>query len=87
MSGKGKPDPSLLDAHLQHRAIVTEVIQPGQRGRVAYQGTTWVAFCRYQVVLPVNTPVRVVEQYSATTLIIEPVPLVNTPSLLPDNIA
>lgn len=62
--------------HWVDRAVVTEVIQPGFRGRVRFQATTWFAICPYHAVLPANTPVRVVEHYNATTLVVEPVFLV-----------
>lgn len=78
---------ALLEAHLQQRATVTEAIRVGERGRVAFQSTTWFAFCYYQVEIPPGTPVCVVGRYNATTLIVEPVQLVNTPPLLPDNAA
>jgi membrane protein implicated in regulation of membrane protease activity len=93
-----KPDPSkrtnqshsnsaLADAHLKKRGIVTEIIRPGKRGRVAFQATTWFAFCYYQVVLMPGMSVCVVDQYNATTLIVEPVPLPDAPSLSLDESA
>jgi|GEM_PF-6829254 hypothetical protein len=62
-----------VHAHWVERAVVTEDIQPGCRGRVLFQSTTWFAICPYYAVLPANTPVRVVNHYNATTLIVEPV--------------
>ncbi|HSM82607.1 MAG TPA: NfeD family protein [Nodosilinea sp.] len=74
----------LLDDHLRHRAVVTDTIEPGERGRVAFQGTTWFAFCRYQVVILPGMPVCVVEHYNATTLIVEPMQLVRAQPLHAD---
>lgn len=83
----GQVRTSLLDTHLQQRATVTEIIGVGERGRVAFQGTTWFAFCRYQVVIPPGMAVCVVGRYNATTLIVEPMQLISAPSLLSDNAA
>jgi membrane protein implicated in regulation of membrane protease activity len=57
---------------LKERGTVVQVIQPGQRGRIAYQSTTWFAACPYHVVLFPDTPVRVIGRRN-TTLIVEPV--------------
>jgi NfeD-like C-terminal, partner-binding len=57
----------------EESAVVTTIIRPGQRGRVCFQSTTWFAICPHHAVLPADTPVRVVEHYNATTLIVEPV--------------
>jgi membrane protein implicated in regulation of membrane protease activity len=51
---------------------VAETIQPGKRGRVSFQATTWFAVCPYDVVLMRNTRVRVIEHHDST-LIVEPV--------------
>ncbi len=80
----GQPYPPSVDAHLKQRGTVTEIIRPGKRGRVAFQSTTWFAFCQYQVVLMPGMPVCVVDQYNATTLLVEPVPLLNAPFLFSD---
>jgi hypothetical protein len=64
---------TLIHANWQGRALVTEIIQPGQLGRVWFQATTWFAVCPYQAVLPPDTPVRVVGRYDTVTLIVEPV--------------
>ncbi|MGB3201505.1 MAG: NfeD family protein [Nodosilinea sp.] len=72
-----KPTPPPPDAYLRQRATVTEVIRPDERGRVAFQATTWFALCRYQVVILPGAPVCVVGQHNATTLIVEPVQRVN----------
>jgi membrane protein implicated in regulation of membrane protease activity len=64
---------SRVGAYLNERAIVTEIIQPGERGRVSFQATTWFAFCPYYVVLLPDTPVQVVEQHNATTLVVAPI--------------
>jgi membrane protein implicated in regulation of membrane protease activity len=51
---------------------VAETIEPGKRGRVSFQATTWFAVCPYDVVLMPNTRVRVIEHHDST-LIVEPV--------------
>ncbi|MGB3518028.1 MAG: NfeD family protein [Elainellaceae cyanobacterium] len=79
-----KPTSSLLDACLRQRATVTEVIRPDERGRVAFQATTWFAVCPYQVVILPGAPVCVVGQYNATTLIVEPVQRVNAQPMVSD---
>ncbi|NJL50156.1 MAG: hypothetical protein HC929_25675 [Leptolyngbyaceae cyanobacterium SM2_5_2] len=70
---QGQANPTLADTHLKQRGTVTETIRPGRRGRVAFQATTWFAFCQYQVVLMPGMPVYVVDLYNATTLIVKPV--------------
>lgn len=59
---------------------VAEIIQPGKRGRVSFQATTWFAVCAYHVVLPPKTPVRVIEHHDST-LIVEPVLFSSHPAL------
>lgn len=71
--GAAPSQTAMLDAYLQQRAMVTEVIRPVQPGRIAFQGTTWFAFCPYQVEILPNTPVQVVNRYNATTFIVWPV--------------
>jgi membrane protein implicated in regulation of membrane protease activity len=65
-----------LDCLLE-RAIISAIVKPNQRGRVYYQSTWWFASCPYNVTLPVGTSVRVITR-SALTLIVEPLPAVNT---------
>jgi len=62
-----------LCASLKEQGTVTQIIQPGVVGRVLFQATTWSAICLYPTVLPPNTSVRVIGQYNATTLNVEPV--------------
>ncbi len=57
---------------LKQTAIVVQHIQPGFVGRIHYQATDWSALCLHPSVLYPNTFVRVVGQYNATTLIVEP---------------
>jgi membrane protein implicated in regulation of membrane protease activity len=59
---------------------VAEIIQPGKRGRVSFQATTWFAVCPYDVVLMPNTRVRVIEHHDST-LIVEPVAFGSNPAL------
>lgn len=59
---------------------VAEIIQPGKRGRVSFQATTWFAVCPYDVVIPPNTRVRVIEHHDST-LIVEPVTFGSNPAL------
>jgi membrane protein implicated in regulation of membrane protease activity len=57
---------------MDKQGTITEIIQPGQRGRVSFQATTWFAVCPHDIVLLPNTPVRVIEHHDCT-LIVEPV--------------
>jgi membrane protein implicated in regulation of membrane protease activity len=59
---------------------VAETIQPGKRGRVSFQATTWFAVCPYDVVLMQNTRVRVIEHHDST-LIVEPVTFGSHPAV------
>lgn len=62
---------------LKDQGTVTQTIEPNVAGRVLFQATTWFAICPYKTVLLPNTYVRVIGQYNATTLIVEPVAPVN----------
>jgi membrane protein implicated in regulation of membrane protease activity len=58
-------------SQFKEQGVVTQAIQPGELGRVRFQATTWAALCPYDMDLSVNTSVRIVGQYNATTLIVE----------------
>jgi hypothetical protein len=58
---------------LKEQGIITQTVNPGTRGRVMFQATTWFAICPHKTVLSPQTFVRVIGQYNATTLIVEPI--------------
>ncbi len=58
---------------LKEQGVITQTVNPGVRGRVLFQATTWFAICPHTTVLSPQTFVRVIGQYNATTLIVEPV--------------
>lgn len=58
---------------LKEQGVITQTVNPGVRGRVLFQATTWFAICPHTTVLSPQTIVRVIGQYNATTLIVEPI--------------
>jgi hypothetical protein len=58
---------------LKEQGVITQTVNPGVRGRVLFQATTWFAICPHKAVLSPQTFVRVLGQYNATTLIVEPI--------------
>ncbi|MBW4518405.1 MAG: NfeD family protein [Scytolyngbya sp. HA4215-MV1] len=60
---------------LGNEAIVTRVIQPIQNGQIKFQGSWWTARCNRKITLVPGDVVRVIGRLSATTLIVEPIPL------------
>lgn len=77
------PKPQPIFANYQHgRAIVANLILPGQRGRVWFKASWWPARCPLEIVLCQGQPVRVVG-IDRITLIVEPI--TETPSPSPAN--
>jgi hypothetical protein len=60
---------------LGNEAIVTRMIQPIQNGQIKFQGSWWTAKCNRKITLMPGDAVRVVGRLSATTLLVEPIPL------------
>jgi membrane-bound ClpP family serine protease len=56
---------------LEREARVTEIIQPGRRGRVYFQGTWWNARCEQLITLNPDESVFVVARLGLT-LLVEP---------------
>jgi hypothetical protein len=65
---------------LKDQGVITQTVNPGVRGRVLFQATTWFAICPHTTVLSPQTFVRVIGQYNATTLIVEPIHPMTSPS-------
>ena len=57
----------------KEQGVITQTVNPEVRGRVLFQATTWFAICPHKMELSPQTFVRVVGQYDATTLIVEPI--------------
>lgn len=77
LSGLFSPAPaepmptSLYPEELIGEGVVEETIQPGQAGRVQFQGSCWYARCHQDAVLVKGRTVRVVGVRSVT-LMVEP---------------
>jgi membrane protein implicated in regulation of membrane protease activity len=56
-------------AELDSIAEVTETIFPNERGRVHYQGSSWLATCLEPIAIPEGRRVRIVARDNITLLV------------------
>lgn len=62
--------------HLEEIGVVSKAIYPDKHGQIYYQGSWWRALCTHDVLLPVDSTVRVIGM-KTITCIVEPFPMTN----------